>query len=300
MKKPLVVLNYPHPKDLIDSILKPVARVSIATSNTIFKKQLKKADGLVTLLTTKVDEKLLVGAPKLKAVGNVAVGLDNVDLEACKKRNIAVFNTPKVLNRATAELTLALILSVARRIPEGENLVRSGRFKGWAPDLLLGQLLKGRRAVVVGKGQIGKEAGRLLNSFGIQVSFITKDDTPGAILSKLRKAQILTLHIPHQKQTHHWLDAKKIKHLPHDAIVINTSRGPVIEEKALIKALTNQKIFGAGLDVFENEPKVPLALRKLPNVTLLPHLGSSTLETRRAMAALAMKGVARVLQKWYD
>jgi glyoxylate reductase len=293
MNKPKVVLTYPIHRELIEKELKPYAEVHIGPQ--AMAKHLSTADALISLLTFPVTDKLLAQAPRLKVVGNCAVGVDNIDLAACLKRGIAVINTPGVLTRATAELTLALLLASARRFPEGEELCRKNQFKGWVPDLLLGQELRGRKAILVGKGKIGRETGKLFKALGIRVDWITRTDSEAQIRTKLRGAQILSLHVPLTPETFHWLNAERLRFLPKDAIVLNTTRGPVIDEKALIQALKKKAIFAAGLDVFEREPEIPAELRRLKNAVLLPHLGSATQETRAAMARLAITGVLAVL-----
>lgn len=254
------------------------------------------ADGIVTLLSTRVDDALLDRAPRLKAVGNFAVGYDNVDLEACKARGVAVCNTPDVLTRATAELSLTLLLAAARRVPEGETMARAGAFAGWAPDMLLGRELFGRRAVIVGRGRIGEATGALFAAVGLEVAYITRSDDERAIDDKLARAQVLSLHVPLSEATRHWLDARRLALLPADAIVINTARGPVVDEAALIDVLRERRIFAAGLDVYEREPEIPKALRSLDNAVLLPHLGSATYRAREGMARLSSGGVAAVLR----
>jgi lactate dehydrogenase-like 2-hydroxyacid dehydrogenase len=270
-------------------------KVTLATTPAALKRELAKADALVTLLTLRVDAKLLDQAPRLRVVGNIAVGVNNIDLAECARRGVKVVNTPRVLTRATAELTLALLLAAARRLPEGEALCRSGRFRGWAIDMLLGLELRGRHAVILGPGQIGRETARLFRALGISTEFISRRDTERQIATKLRRAQILSIHAPLTPETRHWLGARRLALLPRDAIVLNTARGPLVDEKALIRALKNRRVFAAGLDVYEHEPEIPRALRRLPNVVLLPHLGSATRETREAMARLAVTGVAQVL-----
>lgn len=293
--KPRIVLTYPIHHEVIETELKPYADVKLVTDPKKLPRALAKADGLITLLTQPVGDSLLAQAPLLRVVGNMAIGVDNIDLQACARRGIQVVNTPDVLTRATAEIAAALLLAAAKRIPEGEALCRKGQFKGWTPDLLLGLELKGRRAVIVGKGRIGQETGRLFKALGLKVEFVTRMDSTSEIEKKLKRAQVLSLHIPYQKITHHWLSRQRIALLPKDSIVINTARGPIIDEKALIQALQQKKIFAAGLDVFEREPEIPKALRQLPNVVLLPHLGSATQETRRAMASLVVRGTLGIL-----
>lgn len=296
-KKPLptVVLTHPIHPEVIRDELAPHALVVIARSREALHRALPKADGLITLLTDQVTDDWLKKAPKLKVIGNDAVGVNNIDLAACRLRGIRVVNTPEVLTHATAELALALLLAAARRIPEGEALCRSGRFRGWAPDLLLGLELRGRHAVLVGKGRIGQETGRLFRAIGLTTEWITRGDSESTIHRKLGRAQVLSMHVPLTPETHHWLNSKRLSRLPAEAIVINTSRGKVIDESALIRALQRKKIFAAGLDVFEHEPRIPASLRKIPNGVLLPHLGSATRETRRAMAQLVVSGVLGIL-----
>ncbi len=293
--KPCVVLTYPIHHEVIENELKPHARVKLITDPGKLPQALKDADGLITLLTQPVNDLLLTHAPRLRVVGNMAIGVDNIDLKACARRKIAVINTPDVLTRATAEIAVTLLFAAAKRIPEGETMCRQGQFRGWKPDLLLGLELKGRHAVLVGKGRIGQETGRLLKALGLKVEFITRMDSASQIEKKLKRAQVLSFHIPYQESTRHWLNKRRIELLPRDAIVINTARGPIIDEKALMRALKRKRIFSAGLDVFEREPEIPKALRTLPNVVLLPHLGSATFETRKAMARLVVQGTLGIL-----
>ncbi|MCM2278209.1 MAG: D-glycerate dehydrogenase [Oligoflexia bacterium] len=294
-RPPRIVLTYPIHARAISEELSPHARVTIARTRAELLRSLRDADALITRVFDRVDEKLLDLAPKLRAVGNYGVGVDNIDLRACARRGVRVANTPDVLTRATAELTVALLFAAARRFPEGEALCRSGRFRGWQPDLLLGQELQGRRAVLVGKGRIGRETGRLFRALGLKVEWITRKDTPGMVQKKLKRAQVLSLHIPLTSETLGWLDESRLALLPPEAIVLNTTRGPVVDESALVRVLKERKIFAAGLDVFEKEPEIPLALRRLPNVVLSPHLGSATAEAREAMARLVISGVLSIL-----
>ena len=295
-KKPLVVLSHSLPDFIVKEELLSFARVKIAKNATDLKALLPKADGLVSLLTVQINEKLLSLAPNLKVVGNVAVGINNVDTQALIRHGVRLTNTPDVLTRATAELTLALLMAAARRIPEGESLCRTGKFKGWAHDMLLGLELQGRHAVILGKGRIGQDFAKLLQALDMTVEFITRADSPEQVNEKLSRAQIFSIHVPYSKDSHHWLSARRIAALPKDSIVLNTARGPIVEEKALIRALQKKKIFAAGLDVFEFEPAIPPALRKLKNVVILPHIGSATQKTRAAMARLACSGVATILK----
>jgi glyoxylate reductase len=293
--KPLVILTDPFIPEVIARRLKPHARVIVARDRAALLRLLPRADGLITRLSDRVDAALLARAPRLRAIANYAVGIDNVDLAACAARGVRVANTPDVLTRATAELTLALLLACARRVPEGEALCRSGEFKGWAPRMLLGLELEGRRALIVGQGRIGRETARIFRGVGLKVTFITRRDSAAGIRAKLKRAQVLSLHVPLTPATRHWLDASRLALLPKDAIVLNTTRGAAVDERALIRALKARRIFGAGLDVFAREPEIPAALRRLPNVVLLPHLGSATTAARTAMAELAVSGLLALL-----
>ena len=256
---------------------------------------LKEAEGLIVLLSHPVTAQLISAMPRLRCLGTYSVGTNHIDQSACRTREIPILNTPDVLTRATAELSAALLLAAARRLPEGESLCRKGRFKGWTPDLLLGLELHGRHAVLLGEGRIGRETARIFQGLGLTTEFIGRRDTVTDINEKIARAQVLSLHCPLTPDTHHWLDARRLKLLPRDAIVINTARGEVIDEKALISTLKTRKIFAAGLDVFEEEPKIPASLRQLPNVVLAPHLGSATHITRARMLEVVVRGVAETL-----
>ena len=292
---PLVLLTYPLDPHSIHPKLRDRTRIKIAKNQAHMMKHLSKADALVVLLTDIIDKKFLSRAHHLKVLGTCSTGLDHIDLPACKELGIKVINTPQVLTRATAELSLTLLLAAARRIPEGELMCRFNSFTGWKPDLLLGQKLHGKNAIVVGGGRIGRETAKLYRAIGLSVEMITREDSPRSITSKLKRAQVLSLHVSFNSSTYHWLDKRRIALLPRDCIVINTSRGQVIEEKALIQALKKKRIFAAGLDVFETEPVIPKALRNLTNVVLLPHLGSATFDTRAEMVASVTSGVWKAL-----
>jgi glyoxylate reductase len=294
-QRPLVVLTHPYFPEIIRRELAPHARVAIASSRSDLIKLLPNADGLIPKVTDRIDEPLLAHAPKLRAIGNYGAGIDHIDLACCRRRAIRVTNTPDVLTRATAELALTLLLAAARKVPEGESLCRSGQFEGWDPAMLLGLQLKGRTAVLVGQGRIGKETAQLFKALGLKIRWITRNDDANSIRAKLKIAQVLSLHVPLKPETRHWLNATKIVQLPRDAIVINTTRGAVVDERALIHALQTRRIFAAGLDVYEQEPHIPPALRRLPNVVLLPHVGSATREAREAMTRLAISGVLGLL-----
>ena len=263
------------------------------------------ATGLVTLLSDRVDAALLDAAgPSLRVVANYAVGLDNVDLDACRARGVAVAHTPDVLSDATADMAWALLLAVARRVVEGDALVRSGRWGGWAPDQLLGTSLSGRRFGVVGFGRIGQAAARRATGFGMDVVYAARTPKPEAeaalgaqhlpLETLLRTADVVSLHTPGTPETHHLIDAAALDAMKPTALLINTARGTVIDEAALVAALRSGAIAGAGLDVFEREPALAAGLADLPNVVLAPHLGSATTDTRAEMAGMVADAVIAV------
>jgi glyoxylate reductase len=296
MPKLKVLLTSPLIPSVIKNDLAPFVKIDYAHSRAELLKKVVSADALISRYADSIDKAVLEKAKALKVVGNFAVGYDNIDLKACAAKGIRVVNTPQVLTRATAELTVALLFSVARRVHEGEKLCRSGRFrKNLKADELLGLELQGRHAVLVGEGRIGTETGKILRNLGMSVEYIHSDENSEQLVIKLKRAQVLSFHCSLNPSTRHWLNAKRLALLPKDAIVLNTTRGPVLDEKALIRALKNRRIFGAGLDVYENEPKIPPALRALPNTILLPHVGSATETARHAMAQLVVNGVLRIL-----
>ncbi|MCC7042527.1 MAG: D-glycerate dehydrogenase [Acidobacteria bacterium] len=261
------------------------------------------AHALMTFVIDKVDDAVLEAAgPQLKVVANVAVGYDNIDVPAVKARGILVTNTPDVLNGAVAELTWGMILAITRRLGESERLVRAGGWHGWAFDFMTGMELAGKTLGIIGKGRIGRDVARRASAFDMRVVFggreaggdvdgfpvMTIDDVLGA-------ADVVSLHVPMRPDTRHLIDARAIGLMKPSAYLINTARGPVVDEAALAEALAARRIAGAALDVFEREPVVHPGLLGLDNVVLLPHIGSATVETRTAMAELAAKNVAAVL-----
>jgi len=254
-----------------------------------------RADGLLALLTERVDEELLDAAPSLRVVSNHAVGVDNVDVAACTARGVWVTNTPDAVTESTADLTWALILAVARRVGEGERLLRAGRFKAWTPTLLLGLELRGATLGIVGLGRIGEAVARRARGFGMHVLHTTsRGGLP--LEDLLAQSDVVTLHCPLTPATRHLVDARRLAQMKRGAILINTARGPVVDEAALALALESGHLGGAGLDVFENEPLVHPGLIGREDVVLLPHLGSATHATREQMATMALTDAARVLR----
>lgn len=268
-----------------------------------FRRAVAGHDALVSMLVDKVDAALLDAAgPSLRIVANVAVGYDNIDVAAARARNIIVTNTPDVLTNATAELTWALILGITRRMGEAERLVRRGDWRGWSFDFLLGTELTGKQLGVIGKGRIGRAVAAKAAAFGMRVVFGgrvaggTVDGAPvQAIDTVLAESDVVSLHVPLRQDTRHLINREALARMKPTAFLINTARGPVVDEQALAEALAARRIAGAGLDVFEREPAVHPALPALENVLLLPHVGSATIETRTAMAELAARNVAAVL-----
>jgi glyoxylate reductase len=268
-----------------------------------FLDAVRGAHALMTFVIDKVDDAVLDAAgPQLKVVANVAVGYDNIDVPAVKTRGILVTNTPDVLNGAVAELTWGMILAVTRRLGESERLVRAGGWHGWAFDFMTGMELAGKTLGIIGKGRIGRDVARRAAAFDMRVVFGGREaggDVDGhpvmTIDDVLGSADVVSLHVPMRPDTRHLIDARAIGLMKPSAYLINTARGPVVDEAALAEALAVRRIAGAALDVFEREPVVHPGLLGLDNVVLLPHIGSATVETRTAMAELAAKNVAAVL-----
>ncbi len=259
---------------------------------------------LICLLTERIDRAVLDAGRDLKVVANIAVGYDNIDVAAARERGIVVTNTPDVLTEATAECTWALILAAARRIPEGERLLRRGAWTGWALDFMLGTELAGKQLGIVGMGRIGRAVAARAPAFGMRVVYAEAGDHPapqvdGAARVSLDEllvgSDVVSLHVPLTPETRHLIDRRALARMRRTAILVNTSRGPVVDEAALAWALEERLIAAAALDVYEREPAVHPALVALENVVLAPHMGSGTIETRTAMADLAVRNVLAVL-----
>ena len=266
---------------------------------------IRGADALVSLLTDRVDGALMDAAgPSLRVIGQVAVGYDNVDVAAARDRGIVVTHTPGVLTESVAEFTWALIFAITRRLVEGDRLLRRGEWKGWALDFLPGMELSGKQLAIVGAGRIGRAVARRAAAFGVTPIFAARAGAAAgtidghAVMSfdeLLVSADIVSLHVPLTPATKHLVDKRVLARMRRSAFLINTARGPVVDEEALAWALGERLIAGAALDVYEREPAVHPALLPLENVVLAPHLGSATRETRTAMAELAARNVAAVL-----
>ena len=253
------------------------------------------AAGLVTVPTDTVDGDLLDAAgPQLRIVAQHAVGFDNVDLEAATARGVVVTNTPDVLTAATAEFTLTLLLALLRRVVEGDRLVREGAEWSWEPTAMLGAGLAGKTLGLVGHGRIGQEVARLAEAFGMNVVYSSRSG--GMPLEQLlAEADVVSFHVPLTEETRGLIDAAALARMRPGAVLVNTSRGPVVDEDALADALESGRIAGAALDVYEREPEVEPRLRRLPNVVLTPHVASATVEAREAMGMLCVDSLRAVL-----
>ncbi len=263
-------------------------------------------DYLLCLLTDKIDATILEagvrGSPPLRLVANMAVGYDNIDIEAARRLGILVTNTPGVLTEATADLTWALLLAVARRIPEADRFTRAGHYTGWQPLLLPGTELTGKTLGIVGMGRIGQAVARRAHGFGMPVLYTNRRPLPpeteralnatfAPLDEVLRRADFLSLHVPYTPQTHHLLNPQTLALMKPEAYLINTARGAVVDEAALVAALEAGRLRGAALDVFEDEPRIHPALLQMEQVVLTPHIGSATRETRARMATTAAANI---------
>ena len=285
------------------------ARLSESDARVTGADILARAEGAAAVLccpAEKLDAETIGKLPdSVKVIGTFSVGFDHIDMAAARARGIPVVNTPDVLSVATAECAMLLILAAARRAGEGERLVRSQKWDGWAPTQLMGTLVSGRRLGIFGMGRIGRELARMAAGFGMVVHYRDQQRLPpelenGATFhadddSFLAVCDVLSLHAPGGEGTRHWLDAGRIAKLPKGAVVANAARGTLIDDDALIAALKSGQVAAAGLDVYNNEPRLAAGYFELENVVLLPHLGSATTETRDAMGHLVLDGIEAVL-----
>jgi len=265
-------------------------------------KRVADKDGLVCLLTEKVNAELLSAAPKLKVAATVSVGFDNIDVPVCTKRHVVATNTPGVLDNTTADFAWTLMLAVARRLVEADAWLRAGNWTGWTLDQFCGSDLWGKTLGIIGFGRIGQEVARRSQGFSMRILYTDSRRVSEKIEEELRaeyvpldrllaESDFVSLHVPLTPDTHHLINAESLRKMKRTAFLINTSRGPVVDEAALAAALANRTIAGAGLDVYEREPQVNPALIPLKNAVLAPHLGSSSLETRTKMAVMAASNV---------
>lgn len=266
------------------------------------KRLLQGKQGIVSVLTDKLTAGVFEAATDLKVVANIAVGYDNIDVPAAKARGIVVTNTPDVLTEATAELTWSLILCLARRIGEGERLIRRGGWKGWALDFMLGTELRGKQLGIIGRGRIGSAVAAKAPAFGMSVKYARKPNAQGpakadelSLDELLVSSDVVSIHAPLTATTRHLIDRKALVRMKRTALLVNTGRGPVVDEEALAWALGERLLAGAALDVYEREPEIFPGLLAFENVVLAPHLGSATRETRTAMIELAVRNAVAVL-----
>ena len=267
---------------------------------------IQEKDGLLCLLTDPIDREVIFAESRLRMIASYAVGYDNIDINAATERGIPVSNTPGVLTDATAEMAWALLFAVARRIVEGDRFTRAGKFKGWDPLLMHGQDIGGKTLGVIGAGRIGTAFA--LKSKGLNMKVLYVNQSKNKVIEQqlgaqkvdledaLTQSDFISLHVPLRPETHHFISTNELQMMKKTAVLINTSRGPVVDERALIQALKKQEIFGAGLDVYEHEPRVSKELQHLDNVVLQPHAASATHESRTNMAVMAAENMIAGLQ----
>ncbi|WP_366555021.1 2-hydroxyacid dehydrogenase [Aquibaculum sediminis] len=300
MNKPLVIVTRRLP-DVIETRMMELFNCRLNLDDTPMSQAelieaVKVADVLVPTVTDRVDAAVLSHAgPQLRLIASFGTGVDHIDLKTARQRGITVTNTPGVLTEDTADMTMALILAVSRRLSEGERLVRSGKWRGWSPTSMLGHRIWGKRLGIIGMGRIGQAVARRARGFGLSVHYHNRRRVHEALETELEatywesldqmlaRMDIISVNCPHTPATYHLLSARRLKLLRPDASIVNTSRGEVIDENALARMLGAGDLAGAGLDVFEHEPAVNPKLMKLQNVVLLPHMGSATIEGRIAM-----------------
>jgi glyoxylate reductase len=289
--------------------------VDISEKNGVLTKEelinalkIKKYDAVLPLLTDKIDADVFDAVPNAKIFANYAVGFNNIDIEQAKKRGIVITNTPGVLTETVAEHTIAMILAVTQRIAEGDRFTRAGKYDGWAPMLLLGMNLRGKTLGVVGAGRIGSAVANTMKmGFGMNIIYFdikrneefesaTGGEFRESVEDVLKEADVVTLHVPLLDSTKHLINKERLKIMKQSAYLINSSRGPVIDEKALVDTLKEKQIAGAALDVFENEPELAPGLVELENIVITPHIASATQETRSKMSEMAAQNIIAFLE----
>lgn len=307
MARPAVLVTRPLGDEITDFLRERLEVEVPDEDRTMSREELLRRlagkDGVLAMLTDRIDDETLDAAgPSLRVVANHAVGYDNVDVDACTRRGVVVTNTPDVLTDATAEMAWGLILAASRRIAEGDRLVRSGTPWEWSPGFMLGREVTGKTLGIFGFGRIGQAVARRAVGFSMQVIAHTRtppEDREDVEIvgfdALLARSDVLSIHLPLSEETRHRVGARELERMKETAVLVNTSRGPIVDEAALAEALTAGTIAAAGLDVYEHEPEVHPALLHLENVVLAPHLGSATVETRTAMGMLAARNLAAVL-----
>lgn len=304
-----VFVTYPFPEEWIKELTENFKTIIFKEKRKPEKNELieniKDADGILCLLRDKIDEEIILNAKKLKVISNYAAGFDNIDVNFASRRGIIVTNTPDVLTNATAELALAILLAVIRKIVVSDRYVREGSFTGWDSVLFLGYEIKDSTVGIIGTGRIGTEFGKKIIALGGNVIYydLRENDELNKLgarkVSKeeiLKKSDYISIHLPLTKETYHFIGEKEIKLIKKTGFIVNTGRGPIIDEFALAEAIKNKEIAGAALDVFEFEPGITTELLKSDNVVLTPHIGSATFKTRKRMAEVAVKNLKNVLE----
>lgn len=303
---PKVFLTRPLPAQVMELLKKEVDLTYNSEDRVLTKKEIiegvKGKDGLLCLLTDKIDGEVMDASPQLKIIANYAVGYNNIDIPAAQERSLMVTNTPGVLTAATAELAIALILTVGRRLIEADLFAKSAQWQGWGPLQYIGKEIDGSTLGIIGLGRIGKAVAQRALALGMKISYwnrtrlSTKEEEELNVqyLPKktlLQQADFVSLHLAYHQETHHLIAEEELSLMPKGSFLINTARGAIVKEAALVEALKSGHLAGAGLDVYEKEPKINPELFELPNVVLLPHIGSATLKTRTAMGMLAVKNL---------
>lgn len=269
-------------------------------------KGLSGKDALLCSLSDKIDREIIESNPNLKIIANFGAGFDNIDIEAATENNIFVTNTPDVSTVSTAELTMALILGIARRIVEGDKIMREGKFTGWAPLYQLGTELSNKTLGIIGMGNIGKAVAKRAKAFDMNIIYYNRTPLDPLIEKELdckyasldeiiSSSDFLTLHLSYNPSLHHLINEETLKNMKPTSYLINAARGPLIDEKALLRALQNKEIMGAALDVFEFEPAITKGLEELDNIILTPHIGNATIEARNSMAMIAANNIIEAL-----
>lgn len=302
--KPSVLITSKLPSSTIARLEEvcDIARLEGEATRDVLAASVPGKQALLSMVIDPVDRTVLEAGRDLKIVANVAVGYNNIDVAAARERGIVVTNTPDVLTAATADYAFALILAVMRRLGEAERVVRAGKWTRWSFDFMLGSDLRGKQLGIVGYGRLGRGVAERAKAFGMRIAYVPRPSAPpetGAEAMPLDRllstSDVVSLHVPLTPATRHLIDQKALARMKRSAYLVNTARGPVVDEAALVWALKNHLIAGAALDVFEEEPTVHPELLTMENVVLSPHIGSATTETRTAMADLAVRNVIAVL-----
>jgi len=306
MKKPKVYITRELPKKALDMISAECEMEVNPHDRVLTREELERAvqgiDGLLCLLTDRIDAELLDFNPDLKVIANYAVGFNNIDVKACTERGIPVSNTPGVLTDTTADFAWTLLMATARRLVEADRFARAGKYEGWGPMMFLGGDIYGQTLGVIGMGRIGQAFAKRACGFDMKVIYydafrLTPEKEKELNIEYrelddlLKEADFVSIHVPLIPETRHLIGERELKIMKETAYLINTARGPIIDEKALVEALKNKEIAGAGLDVYENEPELATGLVELENVTLAPHIASASIETRTKMAVMAAENL---------